>query len=151
MLRAMGSAPFVAVVVVLVFAGASFFFALAETALFSLSKWQARQLAEREPRAGGIVVRLLTEPQDLLAMMVLGNTFASAAILATALWMALNGRWPMVATVAGFFALVLVGCAGPPQKMAVGPPPRWAFRGGPPPLLLQQVHLPPPPLAHTLQ
>jgi hypothetical protein len=35
-----------AAVLVLVFAGASFFFALAETALFSLSKWQARQLAE---------------------------------------------------------------------------------------------------------
>src|SRR5437763_6467478 len=85
---------FVAVLVVLIFAGASFFFALAETALFSLSKWQARQLAEREPRRGGIVQRLLGEPQDLLATMVLGNTFASAGMLAVALWMALhlNGR-----------------------------------------------------------
>ena len=34
-----------AIAAILVFAGASFFFALAETALFSLSKWQARQLA----------------------------------------------------------------------------------------------------------
>src|SRR2546425_5530173 len=144
MLRAMGSAPFVAVVVVLVFAGASFFFALAETALFSLSKWQARQLAEREPRAGGIVVRLLTEPQDLLAMMVLGNTFASAAILATALWMALNGRWPMVATVAGFFAVVFVGCGGLPQTMGVGPAPRWAVGGGRPPPWVPPVSPPPP-------
>jgi len=74
-----------AVVVVLVFAGASFFFALAETALFSLSKWQAQQLAEREGRAGAIVLRLLGEAQDLLATMVLGNTFATAAMLATAL------------------------------------------------------------------
>ena len=48
----MASGPLAAVVVVLIFAGASFFFALAETALFSLSKWQVRQLAEREPRAG---------------------------------------------------------------------------------------------------
>ncbi len=85
----------VAVAVVLVFAGASFFFALAETALFSLSKWQAQQLAEKQPVAGRIVQRLLNQAQDLLATMVLGNTFASAAMLATALWMALNGRWPL--------------------------------------------------------
>src|SRR5712671_4558435 len=92
-----------AAVVVLVFAGASFFFALAETALFSLSKWQAQQMAERNPRAGAIVVRLLGEAQDLLATMVLGNTFASAAMLAVALWMALNGRWPLIPTVAVLF------------------------------------------------
>src|SRR6266478_8502076 len=104
----MEPAPFVAVVVVLLFAGASFFFALAETALFSLSKWQARQLAEREPQVGAIVLRLLAEPQDLLATMVLGNTFASAAILATALWMALNGRWPLAETVAGLLVLILI-------------------------------------------
>src|SRR5580765_1003771 len=97
-----------AAVLVLVFAGASFFFALAETALFSLSKWQARQLAEREPRAGGIVLRLLAQAQDLLATMVLGNTFASAAMLAVALWMALNGHWPLAATVLVLLAVILI-------------------------------------------
>ena len=81
----------VAVAVVLIFAGASFFFSLAETALFSLSKWQVRQMAERQEAAGRIVQSLLSEPQDLLATIVLGNTFASAAMLATGLWMALNG------------------------------------------------------------
>src|SRR5712671_6208466 len=105
----MQPAPFLAVVVVLVFAGASFFFALAETALFSLSKWQARQLAEREPRAGGIVLRLLAQAQDLLATMVLGNTFATAAMLATALWMALNGRWYLAITIALLLVLILIG------------------------------------------
>src|SRR2546426_5292735 len=100
----------VAMVVVLVFAGVSFFFALAETALFSLSKWQARQLAERNPGSGNIVLRLLAEAQDLLATMVLGNTFATAAILATALWMALSGRWPMAITIVGLLVLILIGC-----------------------------------------
>src|SRR6266852_4752625 len=100
----MGPEELAAIAVVLIFAGASFFFSVAETALFSLSKWQARQLAEREPHVGGIVLRLLAEPQDLLAMMVLGNTFASAAMLATALWMALNGLWPPAVTVAGLLA-----------------------------------------------
>ena len=124
----MAPAPYVAVVVVLVFAGTSFFFALAETALFALSKWQARQLAEREPGAGGIVVRLLAEPQDLLAMMVLGNTFASAAMLATALWMALNGRWPPAVTVAGLLALILIGCEVLPKTLAVRKPEQWSLR-----------------------
>ena len=43
-----------AAVAVVIFAGASFFFALAETALFSLGKWQARQLTEQNPRGGGL-------------------------------------------------------------------------------------------------
>jgi putative hemolysin len=116
------------VAVVLIFAGASFFFALAETALFSLSKWQVRQLAEREPRAGIIVARLLAEPQDLLATMVLGNTFASAAMLAVALWMAIQGRWPLAVTVAGLLALILIGCEVLPKTLAVRRPERWSLR-----------------------
>jgi len=124
----MASTPVVAVVVVLIFAGASFFFALAETALFSLSKWQARQLAERRPRAGATVTRLLAQPQDLLATMVLGNTFASAAMLAVALWMALHGRWPLVPTVVGLLLLILIGCEVWPKTLAVRRPEQWALR-----------------------
>ena len=138
----MAAAPLVAVLVVLDFAGISFFFALAETALFSLSKWQARQLAEREPGAGGIVVRLLAEPQDLLAMMVLGNTFASAAMLATALWMALNGRWPPAVTVAGLLALILIGCEVLPKTLAVRKPEQWSLRVARLLLVVQTFSLP---------
>ena len=58
-----------AVGLILISAGASFFFALAEAALLSLSKYQAHQLAERHPRAGAVVARLLEQPQDLLATM----------------------------------------------------------------------------------
>src|SRR5436189_500659 len=54
----MEPAPILAAVLVLIFAGASFFFSLAETALFSLSKWQVRQLAEQDPRRGGMVTQL---------------------------------------------------------------------------------------------
>ncbi len=63
-----------AVVAILIFAGASFFFALAETSLFSLGQWQVAQLAEKHPRAGKIVAGLLEHPQDLLATLALGNT-----------------------------------------------------------------------------
>src|ERR1051326_1933336 len=132
----------IAVVVVFVFAGASFFFALAETALFSLSKWQAQQLADREPAAGGIVLRLLAQAQDLLATMVLGNPFATAAMLATALWMALNGRWYLTLTIVLLFVLILIGCEVLPKTLAVRQPELWALRVARPLLLLQVLAKP---------
>jgi putative hemolysin len=138
----MASTPAVAVIVVLIFAGASFFFALAETALFSLSKWQSRQLAERHPRAGGTVTRLLAQPQDLLATMVLGNTFASAAMLAVAAWMALHGHWPPVPTFVGLLLLILIGCEVWPKTLAVRRPEQWALRVVQPLSLIMRVSLP---------
>jgi putative hemolysin len=138
----MASTPVVAVVVVLIFAGASFFFALAETALFSLSKWQARQLAEREPLAGAAVMRLLARPQDLLAAMVLGNTFASAAMLAVALWMALHDHWPLEPTLVGLLLLILIGCEVWPKTLAVRRPEQWALRVVRPLALLVNLSLP---------
>ena len=106
----MPAAPYVALTVVLVFAAASFFFSLAETSLFSLSKWQVRQLSDRQSGSGPLVARLLGTPQDLLATMALGNTVASAAVLATAFWMALQGQWPMAATLGVLLGLILIGC-----------------------------------------
>jgi putative hemolysin len=130
------------VLLVLVFAGASFFFALAETALFSLSKWQVRQLAEGAPRAGGVVSRLLAEPQDLLATIALGNTFAVAALLATALWMVLNGLWPPLPTAAGLLVLVLLGAEVLPKTLAVRKPELWSLRVARPMFFLQRLTAP---------
>src|SRR5215467_1348633 len=132
----------VAVAVVLIFAGASFFFSLAETALFSLSKWQVRQLAEKQAGAGRIVPGLLSEPQDLLATIVLGNTFASAAMLATGLWMALNGRWNLAITIAVLMVLILIGGEVLPKTAAVRRPDRWALQVARPMLLLQWIATP---------
>jgi CBS domain containing-hemolysin-like protein len=138
------SAPLIALAVVLIFAGVSFFFALAETALFSLGKWQVRQLGESSERgkAGAVVAQLLTQPQDLLATMVLGNTFATAAMLATALWMGLNGRWPLAATIIGLLVLILIGCEVLPKTLAVRRPEKWALRVAQPLLLMQKISSP---------
>ncbi|HTL56517.1 MAG TPA: hemolysin family protein [Candidatus Limnocylindrales bacterium] len=124
----MAAAPMIPLLVVLVFAAASFFFSLAETTLFSLSKWQVRQVAERDPGRGGLVARMLTEPQDLLATMALGNTCASAAMLAVGLWMAWEGDWPLVSTLVGLLILMLIGCEVLPKTMAVRKPEQWALR-----------------------
>jgi len=137
--------PLWAVAGVLVFAGASFFFAVAESALFSLGQWQTRQLTERSPQAGGVVARLLAEPQDLLATIVLGNTFANAVIVAIPLWLALSGGWSLGVTLpmlASALVLILVGCEVIPKTLAVRAPDRWALMVARPMALLQTVTRP---------
>jgi len=119
--------PYLAGFGLLVFAGMSFFFALAESALFSLGKWQVRQLAERAPASGGLVAKLLGEPQHLLATIVLGNTMANAFIVAIALW-AGWGHWALFITVPALLVLILVGCEVAPKTLAVRAPEQWALR-----------------------
>ncbi len=114
--------------VILVFAGASFFFALAETALFSLNNWQVAQLAEKHPRAGRIAAELLERPQDLLATLALGNTFANAAILAAALRMVFAAHWALAFTMLAVAAVVLLIGEVLPKTLAVRQPEYWALR-----------------------
>lgn len=140
----------VAVALVLVFAGASFFFALAETALFSLSRWQVRQLAARPERSGALAVKLLAEPQDLLATMVLGNTFANAGMLAVGLWMALGTHWPLVWTVTGVFLITVILCEVLPKTFAVRRSELWSLRVARPLAWLHRIARPLHQLAQRL-
>jgi CBS domain containing-hemolysin-like protein len=120
--------PPLALVVLGLFAGASFFFALAETSLFSLGKWQLRQLESRSPALGAMIRRLLSEPQDLLATLVLGNSFANAGIVAIALFLTVRCGWPLPGALAGTLALILFGAEAAPKTLAVRAPELWALR-----------------------
>ncbi len=62
----------------------------------------------RSPGPGKIISRLLSEPQDLLATLVLGNSFANAGIVAVALWLASVRGWPLPAVLAVLLALILI-------------------------------------------
>ncbi len=130
------------VLAMLIFAGASFFFALAETALFSLSKWQLAPLAEKNTRAGKIVTELLERPQDLLATLALGNTFANAVILAAALRMVFDAHWALAITMLAVAALVLLGCEVLPKTLAVRQPVYWALRVAWPLLAFRKITKP---------
>jgi CBS domain containing-hemolysin-like protein len=134
--------PTLALVVLVLFAGASFFFALAETSLFSLGKWQLRQLEERSPARGKIISRLLSEPQDLLATLVLGNSFANAGIVAVALLLALPRDWPLPVVLAALLVLILFGGEVAPKTLAVRAPELWALRVARLMLLLQRISRP---------
>jgi CBS domain containing-hemolysin-like protein len=111
--------------------GASFFFALAETSLFSLGKWQTMQLQEKSPRRGQIVHNLLGGRDDLLATLVLGNSFANAGIVAVAIWTAFHLHWPFLPVMAGVLLFVLFGGEVAPKALAVRAPETWSLRVAP--------------------
>ena len=119
-----------------VFASASFFFALAESALFALGQWRARQMAGQP--GGDIVARLLEQPSELLATIVLGNTVANAAIVALALSSVLHDSASPGWTLAAVAAVILVGCEILPKSLAVRTPEVWALRVARPMLWVQR-------------
>lgn len=122
---------------VLVFAGASFFFALAESSLLALGKWRARQLVQ-QPR-GAKVGRLLDKPSELLATISLGNTVANAAIVALALWPVLLGLWPAAWTLIAVSLFILIVCEILPKTLAVRAPELWGPRVSGPMLVLRET------------
>jgi CBS domain containing-hemolysin-like protein len=122
---------------VLVFAGASFFFALAESSLLALGKWRARQLVHLD--RGAKVARLLEKPSELLATISLGNTVANAAIVALALWPVLLGLWPAAWTLIAVSLFILIGCEILPKTLAVRAPELWAPRVSGPMLVLRET------------
>jgi putative hemolysin len=134
--------PIAALAILLFFAVVSFFFALAESALFSLGKWQTRQMAEMAPPFGSTVSKLLAQPHDLLATIVIGNTFANAGIVATLLWIALLEQWPLLPALGGLLVFILAGVEVAPKALAVRAPELWSLRVARPMMLLQNLMRP---------
>lgn len=122
---------------VLVFASASFFFALAESALFALGKLRAQQIASLP--GGAAVGRLLERPAELLATISLGNTAANAAIVALVWWPVLLGQWSEWITLPAVALFILLGCEVLPKTLAVRAPETWARRVAGPMWLLRET------------
>ncbi len=133
----MGPTEWMVVAGVLVFAGASFFFAVAESALFALGKFRARQIAEQP--GGAVVLRLLEQPAELLATISLGNTAANAAIVALVLWPVLLGQWPVELTLPAVAIFILLGCEVLPKTLAIRAPESWSRRVAGPMLVLRET------------
>ena len=142
--------PYLVVLGVVVFAAASFFFALAESALFALGKWQLEQLTERSPHEGAIVARLLQQPSELLATIVLGNTLANAVMVALGLGVVVWRGDSIPLAVAGLGVLILVGCEVMPKTLAVRAPEMWSLRIARPLLWWQRVARPAQRLAQAI-
>lgn len=124
----MGAWPLWVSLEVLLFAGISFYCSLAETSLFMLSKWRIRQLAENGGVRGVRVQRLLTQPQDVLATLVLWNTVAYAGLVMVAVWLMVDRSLPAGWTVLGTVLLILLGGEVLPKTLALRAPEFWAPR-----------------------
>lgn len=122
---------------IVVCAMVSFFFALAESALFTLGKWRARQL--NQMHGGRLVLQLLDKPSELLATIVLGNTLANGFIVTLALWLALEERWGIFLTLAGVLFLILTACEVLPKTLAVRSPQHWSLWVARPMILAQKL------------
>lgn len=116
-----------AVLVIVFGAAASFFCALAEAALFSLGRWRVQELAESSPAAARLQ-SLLEEPHEVLAAIVLGNTFANGAMIASVLWILLKRDAPILAPMGGLFLFILLACEVLPKALGVRAPEFWSLR-----------------------
>lgn len=112
-------------------AGMSFFFALAEAALFTLSRWQLRELVAARPAAGRGVEALRERAEEVLATIVLGNAFANAGLVALALWLVFRHDWPLAGALGGVWLLILVVGEVIPKSLALRAPGFWAPRVAP--------------------
>ena len=110
------------------FAVASFFFALAETALFALGNWRLRQLVERSPKEGAQVQKLLEHPRQLTATIVLVNSLCNGGLVILGLWTAYLNNWPIFRVIVGLLIFVLLFCEVIPKALAVRSPELWALR-----------------------
>lgn len=121
----MTTGTIIAVVLLLVFAGAGFFFALCETALFALARWQVRQARDNGGWRGRLVHGLLTRPEELLAIIAFGNTFAMAGLVFVTVW---SGH--LMGGIVEWLVLglaVLLVCEVVPKTVAVRAPYKWAL------------------------
>jgi len=133
---------YAAMAVLLLLSAASFFFALAESALFSLGKWRLQDLAERQGTGAKQVLALLQKPQDVLAAIVLGSTFANAGLVACVFWLLLDAKRPPLGPMVLLFVVILFGCEVIPKTLGVRAPEFWSIQLAAPVHWLVQVTKP---------
>ncbi|MCX7872357.1 MAG: hemolysin family protein [Verrucomicrobiae bacterium] len=115
------------IIVIIVSGAASFFFAVAESSLFSLTRWQVKQLVEKNPEKGGAIQKLLSSPEELLATIAMGNTFANSLILAIA-FTQFSAKFGIALTLVLSLFLILIVCEVFPKTVGVRAPEKWALK-----------------------
>ncbi len=119
----------------------SFLCALAETALFSLGRWQIRRMQE----AGGTALQaagLLEHPEELLSSLSLANNLANGMFVVTVLTLSSSHDWNLwIALPLAFVGILMIGEILP-KTLAVRAPERWAARSASGVHLLHRVARP---------
>ena len=109
-------------------AACSFFFALAESALFALGRFRARRMLEDNPAEGQRLAPLYKDPEDLVATLAFGNTLANALLIGTAVWVLSQTYRSEFLTAATALIVMLVGCEVVPKALGVRAPEFWSLK-----------------------
>lgn len=109
-------------------AACSFFFALAESALFALGRFRAQRMLEDKPEDGKRLAPLFKNPEDLVATLAFGNTLANAAVIGIPVWVLARTNYSEFLTAALTLVFVLVGCEIVPKALGVRAPEFWSLR-----------------------
>ncbi len=137
----------------LALSASSFFFALAESALFSLGTWRTRRLVKQRGERAERVGQLLTQPSDILAAIALGNTLSNALLVALTVAGAseiMGEGWRGGLITVGLLLLLLLVCEVTPKTLGVRQPEMWALRVAFPLWLFVQVTRPVRRVAQTI-
>lgn len=109
-------------------AACSFFFALAESALFALGRFRALRMLEDNPAQGRKLAPLFKDPEDLVATLAFGNTLANATLIGIVVWILAQTYKNEFLTAAAALIILLVFCEVVPKALAVRAPEFWALR-----------------------
>lgn len=111
-----------------VFSALSAFFALSETALLSLRRWQFQEIAASSPKLSNRLMQMLEAPSDVVTVTTLWNTIANASLTFLVLWTPIIKEWNVLNWTIGAFIYILVVCEVGPKTFAIGSPVEWALR-----------------------
>ncbi len=119
-------ALFVALLVLLLF---SAFFSSSETALMSLNRYRLRHLKEEGHRGAILASRLLSRPDRLIGLILLGNNFVNilASAIATIIGVRLYGENGIVIATLVLTLIILLFAEVTPKTLAALHPERIAF------------------------
>ncbi|MDF1760881.1 MAG: HlyC/CorC family transporter [Coxiellaceae bacterium] len=121
------SSVLVTILIVLIFVSA--FFSGSETGIVSLNRYRLRHLAKKKHPAAKRVEKMLSRPDRVLGMILIGNTFANVfgAAIATVLAVRWFGAYGAVIASFGLTVVLLIFSETAPKTLAVMYPERVAF------------------------
>lgn len=109
-------------------AACSFFFALAESALFALGRFRARRMLEDNPTHGQRIAPLFNDPEDLVSTLAFGNTLANATLIGFVVYILSRTYNNEFVTGAVALVCILIVCEVIPKALGVRAPEFWSIR-----------------------
>jgi Mg2+/Co2+ transporter CorB len=131
----MNDFPIGALVAIIVLIALSAFFASTETALMSLNRYRLRHQAQNGNRSARLAEKLLSRPDRLIGIILLGNTFANfaaAGLMATVAYQQWGDAGVAISTVVVSIFMFVFGELAPKTYGAIHPerlalPASWVY------------------------